>query len=72
MRHRGHIDDLCDNDSRVVDGSDRGLTAGARTLDEDFHLTETCVESGLRGILGSHLGGIRGVLLGTSEAALTG
>ena len=44
----------------------------AHAIDNAFGCELTFGTGGLRGILGSHLGGIRGVLLGTSEAALTG
>ena len=72
MRHRGDVDDLGDDDARVVDGADGGLTTGTRALDVAFHLAETRIESGLGSVLGGHLGGVRSVLLGTAETALTG
>ena len=71
MRHRGDIDDFGHDDTGVVDGADRGLTTGARTLDISLHFAEPRIESGLGSVLGSHLGGIRRVLLGTAETALT-
>ena len=72
VRHRGDVDDFGDDDSGVVDGTDGGLTAGARTLHIALDFPQTRVESGLGGVLGGHLGGVRGVLLGTAETALAG
>ena len=71
MRHRGHIDDLGDDDTRVIDGPDGGLTACSRSLDINFDLAEAGIISGLGSILGSHLGSVRSVLLGTTETALS-
>ena len=72
MGHRSHVDDLGDDDSCVVDGPDSGLTTGARALYIDLDLAETGIVSGLGSILSGHLGGVRSVLLGTTETALSG
>ncbi len=71
MRHRGHVDDLGDNDSCIIDGPDGGLTSCTGSLYIDFDLAEAGIISGLGSILGSHLGSVRSVLLGTTEAALS-
>ena len=70
MRHRGHIDDLGDNDASVIDSPDSGLTAGSGTLNIDFNLAQARIVSGLGSVLSSHLGGVRSVLLGPAETAL--
>ena len=70
MRHRSHIDDLGDDDTRVIDGPDGGLTACSRSLDINFDLAETSVISSLGSVLGGHLGGVRSVLLRAAETAL--
>ena len=72
MRHGGDVDDLGHDDARVVDGPDSGLTACAGALHISLDLAETGVISGLGSILGCHLGGVRSVLLGAPEAALSG
>ena len=71
MRHRGDVDDLGHDDTRVVDGADGGLTTGTRALHIALDLSQARVESGLGSVLGGHLGGVRSVLLGTAEAHLT-
>ena len=72
MRHRGNVDNLGDHDASIVDGTDGALTTGTRALHIALHLTETGVKGGLGRIFCGHLGGVRGVLLGTAEAALAG
>ena len=71
MRHRSHVNDFGNHDTGIVDGSDSGLTTGTRTLDEDLHLAQTRIVGSLCSILGSNLGRVRSVLLGTSETALS-
>ena len=72
MRHRGDVDDFGHDDACIVDGPDSGLTSCAGALYIALDLTETCVESSLGCIFGCHLSSVGSILLGTSEAALTG
>ena len=72
MGHRGHVDDLGNDDSCIVNGPDGGFTTRAGTLYENFDLAEAGIVSGLGSILSSHLGSIRSVLLRTPESALSG
>ena len=70
MRHRGYVDNLSNDDTSVIDGADCGLTASSRTLYVAFNPAKTSIESGLGSILSSHLGSVRGVLLGSPETTL--
>ena len=68
--HRGHVDDLGDDYTSVIDSPDSGLAACSGTLHIDFNLAEARIVSGLGSILGSHLGSVRSILLGPAETAL--
>ena len=72
MRHRGHVDDLGDDYSCIVDGPDGRLASGAGALYEHLDLAETGIISSLGSILCSHLGGVGSILLGTPETAFSG
>ena len=72
MWHWGHVYDFGDLDPCTMEGTDSRLTSVAWALDEDLHLTQTEVVSDLSTVLRSHLSGIGGILLGATEAHLTG
>ena len=72
MRKRSDVDDFFDIDSGSVDGSDSGFSTAAGTLHINLDASQTEVVSDLCAVLSSHLGGVRSVLLRTSETHLTG
>ena len=67
---RRDVDDLGNGDAGAMDGADSRFAAITRTLDVGFHLAQAEVISDLSAIFGSHLSGIGGVLLGTTETHL--
>lgn len=57
MRRGGDVLDRTDLEARGLEGADRGLAAGARTLDEDVDLAHAVLLRAAGGRLGGHLRG---------------
>src|SRR5690606_6349182 len=70
VRLRGHVVDRADLEADGLEGADRGLTAGAGTLDVDVDLAHAVVHRLAGGGLGAHLRGVGGRLPGALEAHL--
>ena len=64
------VDDLGNSDAGAMDGADSRFAAITRTLDVSLHLAQAEVISDLSAIFGSHLCGVGGVLLRTTETHL--
>src|SRR3954454_10959009 len=72
VRGGGDVLDRADLQAGGLDGADRGLAAGARTLHEDVDLAHAVLLGATRGGLGGHLRGERSRLAGALEADLAG
>ncbi len=72
VRNRSNVYDLGYFDTCVMNGPDGGLAASARTLYKCLYLVQTCVNGNLCTIFSSYLSCVRSVLLGSSEAHLSG
>src|SRR5690606_21762206 len=68
VRGRGDVLDGADLEARGLQGADRGLTTGARTLDEHVDLAHAVLLGAAGGRLGGHLRGERRGLPGALEA----
>src|SRR5579859_6668722 len=68
VRDGGDVLDGADLQAGGLDGADRGLTTGARALDEDVDLAHAVLLRTTRGGLGRHLRRERGRLAGALEA----
>ena len=67
---RRDVDDLGNGNASAMDSANSRFTAIARTLDIGFHLAQAEVVSDLSAVFGSHLSGVGGVLLRTTETHL--
>src|SRR5829696_3139762 len=72
VRLRGDVLDGADLQAGRLQGTDRGLPAGAGALDEHVDLAHAVLGSLARGVLGGHLGGERGGLARALEADMAG
>src|SRR6478752_10641485 len=72
VRRRGDVLDRTDLEARGLEGADRGLTAGAGTLDEDVDLAHAVLLRAAGGRLGGHLRGEGGGLARALEADVAG
>src|SRR6059058_3680377 len=72
VRHRGDVLDLPDLEAGGLQRADRGLTAGAGTLDEDVDLLHAVLLRLARAVLGGHLRRERRGLARALEADVAG
>src|SRR5690242_3333438 len=72
VRRGGDVADRADLEAGSGQGPDRGLTTGARALDEDVDLAHAVLHGAAGGGLGGHLGGVGGGLARALEADLAG
>src|SRR5690606_9021301 len=72
VRGRGDVLDGADLEARGLQGADRGLTTGARPLDEHVDLAHAVLLGAAGGRLGGHLRGERRGLPGALEADVAG
>src|SRR6185295_315948 len=72
VRGGGDVLDRADLEAGGLEGADRGLTAGAGTLDEHVHLAHAVLLRAAGGRLGGHLRGEGGRLARALEADVAG
>ena len=72
VRNRRHVADGKDFQTKTLDGTHGGLTAGAWTLDADIDFLETVSHGLAAGVLRNHLSGVGGAFPRTLEAHLAG
>src|SRR5690349_2235087 len=72
VRRRGDVLDRADLEAGGLEGADRGLAAGARTLHEDVDLAHAVLLRPAGGRLGGHLRGEGGGLARALEADVAG